>query len=666
MQKKQYLCRGLQLTISIHTIMRKIYAFLAVCLLSISAWAADDYKIGYTVFDAKTGTLTYYYDYNSKRKDVGGSVYDPTIERFKGYASDIKKAVIDASFKDCTTLKSTRRMFFSGNAANPLVNLTEITGMENLKTENVTSMEEMFYGCRALETLDLSNFDTRNVTDMKYMFDDCESLKAVNLSSFNTENVNDYNGMFNKCVNLTIVNLSNFNVKSGSKVSSMFNGCEKLKTIYCNDDWTKKDIDADDLFEGCTSLVGGNGTVYDDYYTYLDYARPDTKDAKGYFTTYSYDTRAVVTTCELDGFNVNLLPCMATWTASREQLIRYYIEPEDDNAPYKVVGSRLMLFNEKNEEYIPMEFGDKLFPGQYIYQVILSIEGDEAADYRFPNAKESKVIAKMGTNTWYAEKAVVFDGFSTVAINSPAIFLEKEDISTPESYASFDESISTLTYYYDMNRYEHAEVEEVVMLPWTDGAFYLEYANYIGRIVIDESFRNSNLTSSLGLFHAIEDGHGFGLTHVGEINGLENLNTKTMTDLSLLFAFMECLVEIDLTVLDLSEVTTTVGMFGMCTNLKKILCDEDLTDVDDSDDMFVGCVNLVGGNGTACDGENDIDADYARPDWKDQPGYFTATKPQSVESIQNSEVSVQKVLRDGKLFIERDGKTYNAQGAEVR
>ena len=108
--------------------MRKIYAFMAVCLLSISAWAADDYKIGYTVFDSKTGTLTYYYDYNSKRKDVGGSIYDPTIERFKGYASDIKKAVIDASFKDATTMKSTRRMFFSGNAANPLVNLTEITG----------------------------------------------------------------------------------------------------------------------------------------------------------------------------------------------------------------------------------------------------------------------------------------------------------------------------------------------------------------------------------------------------------------------------------------------------------------------------------------------------------------------------------------------------------
>ena len=38
-----------------------------------------------------------------------------------------------------------------------------------------------------------------------------------------------------------------------------------------------------------------------------------------------------------------------------------------------------------------------------------------------------------------------------------------------------------------------------------------------------------------------------------------------------------------------------------------------------------------------------------------------------VESIQPSAVSSQKVLRDGMLYIVRpDGKTYNAQGAEVR
>lgn len=39
---------------------------------------------------------------------------------------------------------------------------------------------------------------------------------------------------------------------------------------------------------------------------------------------------------------------------------------------------------------------------------------------------------------------------------------------------------------------------------------------------------------------------------------------------------------------------------------------------------------------------------------------------EGIESVQPSNVGVQKILRDGQLFIIRDGKTYNAQGAEVK
>ena len=40
--------------------------------------------------------------------------------------------------------------------------------------------------------------------------------------------------------------------------------------------------------------------------------------------------------------------------------------------------------------------------------------------------------------------------------------------------------------------------------------------------------------------------------------------------------------------------------------------------------------------------------------------------PQGMESVQHSAVSSQKVLREGVLLIERNGKTYNALGAEVK
>ena len=37
-----------------------------------------------------------------------------------------------------------------------------------------------------------------------------------------------------------------------------------------------------------------------------------------------------------------------------------------------------------------------------------------------------------------------------------------------------------------------------------------------------------------------------------------------------------------------------------------------------------------------------------------------------IERVENSEISIQKVVRDGQLVIERDGKMFNALGAEVR
>ena len=45
---------------------------------------------------------------------------------------------------------------------------------------------------------------------------------------------------------------------------------------------------------------------------------------------------------------------------------------------------------------------------------------------------------------------------------------------------------------------------------------------------------------------------------------------------------------------------------------------------------------------------------------------FTTTAIQSIKSVQHSAVSNQKFIRNGQLLIEKDGKVYNTQGAEVR
>ena len=47
---------------------------------------------------------------------------------------------------------------------------------------------------------------------------------------------------------------------------------------------------------------------------------------------------------------------------------------------------------------------------------------------------------------------------------------------------------------------------------------------------------------------------------------------------------------------------------------------------------------------------------------------ISASDKQGIEEvgIQPSAVSGQKVLRDGMLLIERNGKTYNAQGIQLK
>ena len=47
-------------------------------------------------------------------------------------------------------------------------------------------MNNMFAGCKALQTLDLSNFNTNQVTDMAGMFSSCDKIQTVNVSNFDT------------------------------------------------------------------------------------------------------------------------------------------------------------------------------------------------------------------------------------------------------------------------------------------------------------------------------------------------------------------------------------------------------------------------------------------------------------------------------------------------
>lgn len=89
--------------------------------------------------------------------------------------------------------------------------------------------------------------------------------------------------------------------------------------------------------------------------------------------------------------------------------------------------------------------------------------------------------------------------------------------------------------------------------------------------------------------------------------------------------FEECsFAEIDMSGFSAKNVTNMSYMFNDCDSLTTIYtaADADWSSVNSSERIFLGCPNLVGGNGTKYD-SNKVDATYARIDTSENPGYFT-------------------------------------------
>ena len=149
----------------------------------------------YAVFDGGTRTLTFGC---GPSKPAGA--YDLNVENntsgWNAQKENIEKVVFDASFANARPTSC--YYWFCGCSK-----LTDIEGIENLNTENVTNMNSMFDRCSALTSLDLTNFNTAKVSDMSYMFMGCTALTTIFVSDkFVTEQVISSDNMFHMCINL--------------------------------------------------------------------------------------------------------------------------------------------------------------------------------------------------------------------------------------------------------------------------------------------------------------------------------------------------------------------------------------------------------------------------------------------------------------------------------
>jgi len=597
----------------------------------------------YAVLD---GTTLYFYYDNLKSSRGGMDINNRNIatDSSSPYGA-ATTAIIDASFAN---YRPTSTAWWFDKCSS----LTAIRGIENLKTDNVTTMRYMFRGCSSLTSLDLSRFNTENVKTMDYMFIDCSGLTSLNLnnfntdnvttmaymftncsgltsldvSSFNTVNVTSMSHMFTNCSGLTSLDLSNFNTANVTDVQMMFGGCSVLKTIYAGNEWSTSAVATyagSLVFQNCTLLVGGAGTTFDASHIDYTYAHIDGGvDNPGYLTELIRKTLTADDYFEWNGMGAGATK--KSETPSR--LCNYYIG-QSAEVPY---GDP----NVSAYAYADLSAYDRLeiTATAGTPRILLNRDAedgywnaDESQSHQIESTQSgwsSKYFSHSG-NVWTVDlkqmvadkgfahlNAIKGDNWSAVTITKMELVKINSTVTAgtgnPEPYAVLNDNGSvvtdgegttlsgkTLTFYYDDQKAVRGGME---VKPFQIGTYNGVWGVNSGwsehcRAITTVEFDESfaNCTTLTST-----DYWFYSFSNLTTVRNIENLKTPNVTTMECMFGYCSSLTSLDLSSLNTDNVTSLYGMFLECTSLKTLdLSGFNTSKVTNMDFAFTGCSSLT-------------------------------------------------------------------------
>lgn len=617
----------------------------------------------YAVLSDNNTVLTFYYDTNKAARE--GMSVGPFLDYSQGEQREwhdnrnsIISVVFDDSFAACSTITNTAH-WFDGCS-----NLTQIVGIHNLNTENITNMRSMFSLCSSLTSLDVSSFNTSNVNTMAYMFYCCSSLASLDLSSFNTAKVKDMSAMFDVCSALTSLDLSGFNTSSVTEMSAMFGYCSGLTTLDLNSFNTEKVVNINAMFVDCTALTNiklnsfntSNVTDMGDMFrgcsslTTLDLSSFATEKLQScgqmfygcsrlatIYVGNDWNTVAVENGNGMFAGCTSLIGGRGTEFTREHTDVEYahvdggvnnpgYLTSKDDLTAWKnQLKERL---GELSEQLVHMEAymgeKDENHTATEIWQYIDDLNEDiNRVGEMLQNAETGADLNDCEGRIDELTERMAF--LQEMVANYVVVVPELTD---PIAYGVFTNNMTMLTLYFNKDMGAH---NEGIVIPWEEllnSHEMQEARNMLITINIDTSFVHNTTLKSTGYLFS-------GCYRLTTINGLENLVTDNMTDMREMFASCESLTVLDLSSFNTSHVTTMWGMFQGCSSLTTIIVGNgwDLSSLqDEGHEMFAGCNSLVGGMGTTYSNEH-FDADYAHVDGGTaNPGYLTgANGPEIAE-----------------------------------
>ena len=134
-------------------------------------------------------------------------------------------------------------------------------------TPKVTSISNMFYSCKGLETAILPTFKAgAKLQSLATVFNICPKLTSVTLDfrEGSCNNIVSAQGMFTQCTILPEIDLSEIDTSKVTNMSQMFYQCNALAHIYVSDLWdVSKVTESTDMFKDCESLPNYDATKID-------------------------------------------------------------------------------------------------------------------------------------------------------------------------------------------------------------------------------------------------------------------------------------------------------------------------------------------------------------------------------------------------------------------
>ena len=533
----------------------------------------------YARLDRETQTLTLYYDKNKQASDeviYGQPLWYKYVER-----KAIQTVIFDESFKDARPESCDSWFwYFEG--------LTRIEHLDYLNTSEVENMREMFSNCTSLEALDLSSFNTEKVTDMYAMFGGSTNLRSIKLSQgFIGSSVTNLFSMFKDCTSLTELNLSGSNSENVEDMSGMFNGCSALSKLVLTDFKTGQVSTMESMFRNCSTLETldvssfntENVTTMCGMFNHCSSLR--SLDLTGFNTANVTDMSSMFKNCsslwslDLSSFNTRKVSDMQSMFIGCTNLESIDFSSFDTEN----MTSMIAMFNSCTK-LETLDLSSFATPKM----VTMSSAFEDCVNLKTIYVTSAFTTDKVTVDSWLFDGCVSLPNFNRANTGKEMAHTGEGGYLTAatDSWVRWDAPTGTLSFHRGATK---PVGENILDLSYGKNPEWDTHAAEIKKVVFKAGFRDEAHTTCSNWFN--------GCTNLTSIEGIENLNTSKVTDMSGMFAQCSNLETLDLSHFNTEKVTTMAQMFYGCTKLHDLNIDNFNTEnVSYMNGMFDGCSNL--------------------------------------------------------------------------